>query len=115
MFALVYLIFQRLGRLLSVRHARLELEEQQHRRHDGGSSASPLQNTDQNQDRVEPCWERLQHLESLVDDLYNKQTDIPQEKEDMLRESLNRIRSIEYDLQKTKKVVGKFEINRLSS
>lgn len=50
-----------------------------------------------------------------MDDLYNKQTDIPQEKEDMLRESLNRIRSIEYDLQKTKKVVGKFEINRLSS
>lgn len=53
---------------------------------------------------VDPLWQRLQHLETVVTELYNKPTRIPQEKEDMLHESLSRIKCIEYDLQKTKKV-----------
>ncbi|XAR60964.1 hypothetical protein NMG60_11034528 [Bertholletia excelsa] len=52
-----------------------------------------------------PCCQRLQHLESLVTELFKKPTSIPPEKEDMLIESLNRIKSIEYDLQKTKKIL----------
>lgn len=56
------------------------------------------------EDILHPCRQRLQLLESMVTELLNKPTTIPQEKEDMLLESLSRIKSIEYDLQKTKKV-----------
>ncbi|GAY40104.1 hypothetical protein CUMW_049460 [Citrus unshiu] len=52
-----------------------------------------------------PCWERLQRLEELVTDLVNKPKRIPPEKEDMLLESLSRIKSIEHDLQRTKKAL----------
>lgn len=55
-----------------------------------------------------PCWERLQRLEELVTDLVNKPKRIPPEKEDMLLESLSRIKSIEHDLQRTKKVSSFF-------
>lgn len=53
---------------------------------------------------VGPLWKRLQNLEVMVTELTNKPSKIPLEKEDMLHESLNRIKSIEYDLQKTKRV-----------
>lgn len=53
---------------------------------------------------LHPCWLRLQNLESMVTVLLDKPTNIPQEKEDILRDSLDRIKSIEHDLQKTKKV-----------
>ena len=55
-------------------------------------------------DKLHPCWQRIKHLESLVTDLLNKPASIPSDKEDMIDESLNRIKSIEYDLQKTRKV-----------
>lgn len=51
-----------------------------------------------------PCWQRLQRLEAVVTELLNKPIKIPPEKDDMLLESMNRIKGIEYDLQKTKKV-----------
>lgn len=60
------------------------------------------------QNSLQPCWQRLQQLEALVNELNKKPTNIPPEKEDMLLESLSRIRSIEYDLQKTKKVSSNF-------
>lgn len=53
---------------------------------------------------LHPCWLRLQNLETMVTVLCDKPTNIPQEKEDILRDSLERIKSIEQDLQKTKKV-----------
>lgn len=53
---------------------------------------------------VHPCWLRLQNLETMVTVLCDKPSSIPQEKEDILRDSLDRIKSIEQDLQKTKKV-----------
>lgn len=56
------------------------------------------------QDSFYPCCERLQRLEALVGDLLKKPKSIPPEKEDMLFDSLNRIKSIEQDLQKTKRV-----------
>lgn len=56
------------------------------------------------EDFLHPCWQRLQNLESMVTELVHKPTRIPPEKDDILLESLNRIKSIEYDLQKTKKV-----------
>ncbi|KAF5746314.1 phosphatidylinositol/phosphatidylcholine transfer protein SFH9 [Tripterygium wilfordii] len=57
------------------------------------------------EDSLHPCWQRLQNLEAMVTELVNKPTKIPPEKEDMLRESLSRIKSIEQDLQKTKKAL----------
>lgn len=65
--------------------------------------------------KEDPLWQRLQHLETLVNDLVNKPTKIPPEKDDMLRESLSRIKSIEYDLQKTKKVKYSSLINMSNS
>nr|KJB10160.1 hypothetical protein B456_001G187000 [Gossypium raimondii] len=60
--------------------------------------------TEAKEESLHPCWQRLQSLESLVTDLCNKPINIPPEKEDMLLESLSRIKSIEQDLQRTKKV-----------
>lgn len=54
--------------------------------------------------KVDPLWKRLQNLEVMVTELTKKPSKIPLEKENMLHESLNRIKSIEYDLQKTKRV-----------
>ncbi|KMT05620.1 hypothetical protein BVRB_7g167610 isoform A [Beta vulgaris subsp. vulgaris] len=54
---------------------------------------------------LNPCWQRLQHLEQLVTDLINKPSRIPPDKEDTIVESLNRIKAIEQDLQKTKKAL----------
>jgi len=56
------------------------------------------------EDSVLPCLERLQSLEDRVYELNKKPTSIPPEKDNMITESLNRIKSIEYDLQKTKNV-----------
>lgn len=53
----------------------------------------------------EPLWQRIQNLEAVVTEMANKPNTIPPEKEDILQESLSRIKCIEYDLQKTKKVV----------
>ena len=63
-----------------------------------------LASHDAKQDSILPCLERLQRLEELVAELNTKPTKIPPEKDIMILESLNRIKSIEYDLQKTKEV-----------
>lgn len=57
------------------------------------------------QDRVVPCLERLQKLEKAYEELRHKPAAIPLEKEQMLVESLQRIKSVESDLEKTKKVL----------
>ncbi|XP_011089091.1 phosphatidylinositol/phosphatidylcholine transfer protein SFH9 isoform X1 [Sesamum indicum] len=54
---------------------------------------------------LHPCCQKLQHLEKLVTELLKKPAKIPPEKDDILLESLNRIKSIEHDLQKTKKAL----------
>ncbi|KAI3461863.1 hypothetical protein Pfo_018526 [Paulownia fortunei] len=54
---------------------------------------------------LHPCCEKLQHLENMVNELLKKPAKIPPEKEGIILESLNRIKSIEYDLQKTKKAL----------
>lgn len=53
----------------------------------------------------EPIWQRLRDLEAVVTEMANKPRTIPPEKEDILQESLSRIKGIEFDLQKTRKVV----------
>lgn len=95
----VYLVLPGLGRFFAVQRADKPL----------GNNSKPQFSGSEEQlisrsIKEDPLWQRLQHLETLVNDLVNKPTKIPQEKDDMLRESLSRIKSIEYDLQKTKKV-----------
>ncbi|XP_031257551.1 phosphatidylinositol/phosphatidylcholine transfer protein SFH13-like [Pistacia vera] len=57
------------------------------------------------EDSVLPCIERLQKLEKVFEELSNKPPAIPLEKEQMLMESLQRIKSVESDLEKTKRVL----------
>ena len=51
-----------------------------------------------------PCEQRLQRLEKVFEELNNKPDKMPVEKEQMLMESLDRIKSVEFDLEKTKRV-----------
>ncbi|XP_055962203.1 phosphatidylinositol/phosphatidylcholine transfer protein SFH13-like [Mercurialis annua] len=57
------------------------------------------------EDHVRPCMERLQSLEKVVQEITNKPAAIPLEKEQILMESLERIKSVEFDLEKTKRVL----------
>ncbi|KVH94223.1 CRAL-TRIO domain-containing protein [Cynara cardunculus var. scolymus] len=55
------------------------------------------------EDFLHPFEEKLKQLEALVVELSSKPSRIPEEKDEILADSLNRIRSMESDLQKTKK------------
>ncbi|KAG6411883.1 hypothetical protein SASPL_124536 [Salvia splendens] len=67
-----------------------------------GNSNSQEQDAQlKNEELLHPCFQKLQHLEN---ELSKKPARIPSEKEDMIHESLSRIKSIEFDLQKTRKV-----------
>ncbi|KAI3456744.1 hypothetical protein Pfo_013407 [Paulownia fortunei] len=57
------------------------------------------------EDRVRPCVQRLQRLESLLEELNNKPAEIPVDKDHILQQSLDRIKCVEYDLEKTKRVL----------
>ncbi|KAK9944816.1 hypothetical protein M0R45_010365 [Rubus argutus] len=99
----IYLVFPRLGRIFTAHHAENDLKTQ--------CKPPPIAISSSQEEQiaqdieVDPLWQRLKQLEGLVTELTNKPTKIPQEKEDMLCESLSRIKSIEYDLQKTKKAL----------
>ncbi|XP_010501189.1 PREDICTED: phosphatidylinositol/phosphatidylcholine transfer protein SFH13-like [Camelina sativa] len=56
-------------------------------------------------DRILPCLERIQKLEKSYEDIRNKPVAIPVEKERMLMDSLDRIKSVEFDLDKTKRLL----------
>ena len=56
------------------------------------------------EDYVGPCLQRLERLEKIFVELSNKPAKIPLEKEHLLTESLDRIKSVEFDLEKTKRV-----------
>lgn len=99
--ACVYLLLPGLRRFFAVQHAQKQLGK--HNKPELADSRPQEQLVSQSI-KEDPLWKRLQHLETLVNELVDKPTKIPPEKEDMLQESLSRIKSIEYDLQKTKKV-----------
>ncbi|KAJ3677574.1 hypothetical protein LUZ60_003298 [Juncus effusus] len=54
---------------------------------------------------VKPCLERLDRLEIVFNQLMNKPPEIPKEKERVLIDSFDRIKNIEHDLDKTKKIL----------
>ncbi|KAK4768211.1 hypothetical protein SAY87_003352 [Trapa incisa] len=106
--AFVCFFFNRIGKIFSVRHPPRELECQ-NSSCAGDHSQSPQMTHNNSQlvglEALQPCWQRLEQLETLVTQLGNRPKKIPPEKEDILTESLSRIKSIEYDLQKTKKAL----------
>lgn len=55
-------------------------------------------------DCILPCVQRLQRLEKVFEEISNKPAKIPLEKDKILMESLERIKSVEFDLEKTKRV-----------
>ncbi|XP_021300762.1 phosphatidylinositol/phosphatidylcholine transfer protein SFH9 isoform X3 [Herrania umbratica] len=101
--ACMYFLVPGLGRFLEVQDARRQTENESNPQMAGSGSLDNGILSEVEEDSLHPCWQRLQHLETLVTELYNKPTKIPPEKEDMLLDSLNRIKSIEQDLQRTKK------------
>ncbi|KAM1115058.1 hypothetical protein TB2_038182 [Malus domestica] len=65
------------------------------------------------EDYVQPCLQRLQQLEKVCEELNNKPASIPLEKERMLMDSLERIKSVEYDLEQTKRVLHAAAVKQL--
>lgn len=57
------------------------------------------------EDHIHPCLERLQRLETLCSEINSRPAEIPLEKERILLDSWDRIKSIECDLEKTKMVL----------
>ncbi|KAJ9176578.1 hypothetical protein P3X46_011877 [Hevea brasiliensis] len=103
--AWIYLLVPAVGRIFSVRRADRQLPNQHNLPVADSSSQEQHISREIKEDSLQPCWQRLQHLETMVNELVSKPTKIPPEKEDMLLESLSRIKSIEHDLQKTKKAL----------
>ncbi|XP_074591172.1 disease resistance protein RPM1-like [Curcuma longa] len=60
---------------------------------------------DNSEQHIVVCLERIRKLESMLADLSNKSAEIPLEKDRMLLESWDRIKHIEFDLDKTKQVL----------
>ncbi|CAD5173542.1 unnamed protein product [Musa acuminata subsp. malaccensis] len=58
-----------------------------------------------NENCITSYVERLQKLELIMNELSNKPAEIPQEKEHMILDSIDRIKCVEYDLHKTNKVL----------
>lgn len=57
------------------------------------------------EEMVRPCVQRLQRLESLLEELNSKPREFPAEKDQILQQSLDRIKNMECDLEKTKRVI----------
>ncbi|KAF2292088.1 hypothetical protein GH714_009438 [Hevea brasiliensis] len=79
--------------------------------HNADSHSTAVETVSEN--CVRPCMERLQSLEKVVEELSNKPAAIPLEKEQMLMESLERIKSVEFDLEKTKRVLHATVVKQL--
>ncbi|KAK7293089.1 hypothetical protein RJT34_15950 [Clitoria ternatea] len=97
----IYLVFAVLGKIFKVRYTDNQLESRLKTQVAKSNSQEQLITPA----TKEPLWQRLQNLEAVITEMANKPRTIPPEKEDILQESLSRIKSIEYDLQKTKQAL----------
>ncbi|PON88881.1 CRAL-TRIO lipid binding domain containing protein [Trema orientale] len=77
------------------------------------SSHSPAVEAVNEEDRVLPCIQRLQRLEKVFDELSNKPVGIPVEKDKILMESMDRIKNVEIDLEKTKRLLHATVVKQL--
>ncbi|XP_043722351.1 phosphatidylinositol/phosphatidylcholine transfer protein SFH9-like isoform X2 [Telopea speciosissima] len=103
--AVLHIVRFGFGKIVSVNNASERLENQRIPESANPNSEDQLASQAAREDLIRPCLQRLQSLEALVAELTNKPVKIPPEKDIMLLESLSRIKSIEYDLQKTKKAL----------
>ncbi|KAK2414163.1 Sec14p phosphatidylinositol transfer family protein [Trifolium repens] len=99
--ACIYVLFAALGNFFVVRSAKNEPGSDQKIQLVESSSLQQLITPA----LKEPIWQRLRNLEAVVTEMANKPRTIPPEKEDILQESLSRIKGIEFDLQKTRKAL----------
>jgi hypothetical protein len=99
--ACIYVVFAALGNFFVVRSANNEPGSDQKIQLVESSSLQQLITPA----LKEPIWQRLRNLEAVVTEMANKPRTIPPEKEDILQESLSRIKGIEFDLQKTRKAL----------
>ncbi|KAF9606779.1 hypothetical protein IFM89_028155 [Coptis chinensis] len=102
---ILHLVPRGFRRIVPVYHAQEQVANHQNINLADVSSQGQLPSQATDEDFIHPCLERLQKLEALVIELTNKPVVIPPEKDIMLLESMNRIKSIEYDLQKTRKAL----------
>ncbi|KAG6407369.1 hypothetical protein SASPL_130358 [Salvia splendens] len=65
------------------------------------------------EEMVRPCVQRLQRLESLLEELNSKPREFPAEKDQILQQSLDRIKNMECDLEKTKRVLHATVVKQL--
>ncbi|XP_042518851.1 phosphatidylinositol/phosphatidylcholine transfer protein SFH13-like [Macadamia integrifolia] len=65
----------------------------------------PAEESVKEEDHALPYLDRLQRLEKLFEELSTKPAGIPLDKDQLLQESLDRIKSVELDLEKTKRVM----------
>ncbi|XP_031474672.1 phosphatidylinositol/phosphatidylcholine transfer protein SFH9-like isoform X2 [Nymphaea colorata] len=105
--AFILLIFCGLGRMVSTHHTgeRLNLGTRNFSRSNPRSlsESSGAQISDENV--MTSCLQRLQNLEKKVSELTKNPSKIPPEKDSVLLDSFSRIKSIEFDLEKTKKAL----------
>ncbi|CAN6347510.1 unnamed protein product [Urochloa humidicola] len=64
-------------------------------------------------DCTAPCLERLKRLELMVMELNQRSPRIPPEKENLIEESMRRIRSIECEIKKTQRALNKTSLKQL--
>ncbi|KAL3637572.1 Phosphatidylinositol/phosphatidylcholine transfer protein sfh13 [Castilleja foliolosa] len=96
------------------------------RRHTNIHPSNPLENEQESNghlyvgteafsedDRVLPCVQRLRKLESLLEEFDKKTAKIPVDKEQLLHQSLDRIKSVEFDLEKTKRALNSTVMKQL--
>ncbi|KAJ4847591.1 hypothetical protein Tsubulata_013910 [Turnera subulata] len=108
LFGWIYILLRWLRRFIVSEHSNVHNEQLQNQHNPQLTNSSPGQqgiSQEMKEDSLGPCWQRLQNLEKMVNELVSKPTQIPPEKEDMILESLSRIKSIEHDLQKTKRAL----------
>ncbi|KAK1406915.1 hypothetical protein QVD17_38524 [Tagetes erecta] len=65
------------------------------------------------ENQILPCVERLKKLEETLEEIKKRPAQIPVEKENMLHNSLDRIKSVEFDLNKTKRVLHATVVKQL--
>ncbi|KAF3453239.1 hypothetical protein FNV43_RR03679 [Rhamnella rubrinervis] len=74
---------------------------------------SPTVEAVNDEDCVLSCIQRLQRLEKVFEELSNKPAGIPLEKDKILMESFDRIKCVEFDLEKTKRVLHATVVKQL--
>ncbi|XP_047312983.1 phosphatidylinositol/phosphatidylcholine transfer protein SFH9 [Impatiens glandulifera] len=105
LFLRIYHLIPTLGRYFARNNVGRQVEANRESESTNSSSEENAVPQVREESLLRPCCERLQLLEAMVSELLNKPKSIPQEKNDMLLQSLDRIKSIEFDLQKTKKAL----------